>query len=90
MKTVYLRISGEVQGVFYRATARKHAEALGLKGWVKNTEDFVEAVVTGNPADIEAFVKWAHEGSDRARVDCVEVEQREYQYFPDFTVIRGS
>ncbi len=37
MSTVQLLIKGKVQGVFYRATAKKEADSLGLKGWIKNT-----------------------------------------------------
>lgn len=90
MKTVYLKISGTVQGVFYRASARKKAEELHLTGWVKNTDDFVEAVVSGAPEAINAFVQWANEGPERARVASVEVEERNSETFPEFRVIRGN
>jgi acylphosphatase len=49
MITVHLLIEGEVQGVFYRATAKEIADKLGITGWIKNTwEGNVEAMVTGN------------------------------------------
>ncbi len=45
---MHLKIRGQVQGVFFRATARKIAERNNLKGWIKNKSDGgVEAVVTG-------------------------------------------
>ena len=49
MPTVHLIIKGRVQGVFYRATARKVAGEIGVTGWVKNTaEGNVEIVATGS------------------------------------------
>ncbi|MCK5019798.1 MAG: acylphosphatase [Candidatus Peribacteraceae bacterium] len=32
-------INGRVQGVFFRATAKKVADELEICGWVKNTDD---------------------------------------------------
>jgi len=73
---VELKITGRVQGVFYRDTARRQARALGVCGWVKNCADgSVEAVAEGAPDAIEAFIAWCHEGSSSARVDAVNVER---------------
>ncbi|MDD4580237.1 MAG: acylphosphatase, partial [Methanothrix sp.] len=36
MIAVHVRVSGRVQGVFYRAFTRDRAIALGIKGWVRN------------------------------------------------------
>ena len=52
MTRVHLLISGEVQGVCYRATTREEAERLGLKGWVRNLDSGqVEAEIEG-PEDL--------------------------------------
>ena len=43
-----LIVSGTVQGVFFRAKTKKHADQLGLKGYVKNLSDgTVEIGVVG-------------------------------------------
>ena len=74
MQRVHLLVSGRVQGVFFRATAARRANALGLRGWVRNLPDGrVEAVAEGPPADIEAFVLWCRSGPPFARVDALEV-----------------
>ena len=39
MKAVAVRVSGTVQGVYYRASARHEGERLGLRGWVRNVSD---------------------------------------------------
>ena len=48
---VRIRISGRVQGVWYRGWAVENATARGLRGWVRNRRDGkVEALLIG-PAD---------------------------------------
>jgi len=45
---VYVLISGMVQGVFFRSSAKKRADELHLTGWVRNLDDGrVEAVFEG-------------------------------------------
>jgi acylphosphatase len=69
-----LRITGRVQGVFFRESMRIEAERLGVTGWVCNrTDGSVEAVVQGLAESIDAMVRWAHRGPDDARVVAVEV-----------------
>jgi acylphosphatase len=68
-----LRISGKVQGVFFRESARVEASRLGLTGWVRNRSDgTVEAVVEGEPDPLEDFIRWCHRGPTQARVTGVE------------------
>jgi acylphosphatase len=58
MKRVLVRYSGRVQGVGFRATARRIAGAFEVSGWVKNTADgCVEMVVAADAAELEAFLK---------------------------------
>jgi len=68
-------VSGEVQGVFFRATTRERAEETGVDGWVRNLDDGrVEAGFEGPEDAVEAMVEFCHEGSPQARVDDVETE----------------
>ena len=65
---------GRVQGVWFRESMRREAEALGVAGWVRNRMDgSVEAFVEGAPAAVEALVRWAHRGPEAA--DVADVEQ---------------
>ena len=74
MRRVRARISGRVQGVFFRASCADRAEALGLSGWVRNASDGgVEAVFEGEDAGVEAMLGWCRTGPPYAQVDGVEV-----------------
>lgn len=88
MRTVYIKVSGKVQGVFFRATTQKQAISLNIKGWVKNTEDFVEITASGENTNIERFIQWAHKGPERAKVEKVEVKGIPFEDFNSFQMIR--
>ena len=89
MPTIHLLIKGEVQGVFYRATAKKMAEKLTLKGWIKNREnDDVEAMVTGSEQQLEQFINWCKKGPEKAEVEDVIITKEKETPFNDFEVIR--
>ena len=66
---------------------RREAQKLGIAGWVRNRSDgTVEAVVQGEPADVDAIVRWAHHGPEYAHVGRVEIEPHEGGY-TNFEVI---
>ena len=71
---VHLYIHGRVQGVFFRATAQKTAEELGLSGWVRNCEDgSVEAHAEGDRKSLDRFVDWCRKGPALAKINEVDV-----------------
>jgi len=73
-----LRISGRVQGVFYRQTTRDNARSLGLSGWVQNLEDGAVAVEVLGPRErVEELIRWCWSGPPAAKVTAVEVEWQE-------------
>lgn len=72
----HVRVSGRVQGVFFRANTSKTAIALGLTGWVRNLPDGrVEALFEGEAGNAEAMLAWCRTGTPPARVDHVEVAE---------------
>jgi len=74
-KTLRLVIFGHVQGVFFRDSMSREAQNLGISGWVRNCNDgTVEAAVHGDPAAIDAIVRWAHHGPRHAQVVGVKIE----------------
>lgn len=88
MTTVHLIISGKVQGVFYRASAKKIADDLHIFGWIKNSDEGnVEAMVCGEQDDIETFIDWCKKGPDNAQVDDVIVTEIPGIIFDRFDIL---
>lgn len=85
----HIFVSGDVQGVFFRRTAKLEAEKLGLFGWVRNRPDGeVEAVAQGPKGEVDAFIKWCRRGPPFAKVDNVEIEwKRNLEDFDDFSIL---
>ena len=78
LRRVSLRITGRVQGVFYRRDAAREATRLGLAGFVRNEDDgSVYAEAEGTENGVGAFIRWCRRGPENARVEDVRVEERE-------------
>ncbi|MBI4949235.1 MAG: acylphosphatase [Deltaproteobacteria bacterium] len=79
-KRAHVIVEGDVQGVYYRATAAEVADKHNVSGWVKNKQDgTVEAVLEGEEADVLKVLEWCRIGPERARVDNVIVTWEEFQ-----------
>jgi acylphosphatase len=71
-----IRVSGKVQGVWFRDWTILEANALGLSGWVRNRLDrSVEVMAVGDAEAVARFINRLHEGSPASRVASVEVEE---------------
>lgn len=70
----HIRVSGRVQGVFFRQTTAQEATRLGVRGWVRNLPDGdVEALIEGDSDSVDRLITWCHHGPPAARVDDVSV-----------------
>ena len=68
-------VAGRVQGVFYRASARSRAQALGVTGFARNLPDGrVEVLACGSPAAVQALCDWLWEGPPAAQVTSVDTQ----------------
>jgi acylphosphatase len=77
-RAVRMRIRGRVQGVGYRAWARRRAASLGLRGWVRNRSDgSVELLAVGATEAVAAMVDAARRGPPAAAVAEVNVAPAE-------------
>ncbi len=79
-----LKITGRVQGVYFRASACQEAQKLGLTGWVMNCHDgSVELVAEGSSEQIDQFIVWCRRGPSGARVLEVNIrwEQAEKGFY---------
>ena len=89
MPTIHLVISGKVQGVFYRASAKEQAEKLKLNGWVKNTkEGNVEVLASGSEENLKKFTEWCKNGPDGAYITNVEVTNSDERTDQGFKIVR--
>lgn len=65
-----IRVSGLVQGVFFRDSTRAEAQKFGLTGYARNEPDgSVTIEVEGATDALESFVAWCQNGPPAARVD---------------------
>ncbi|MEM2740334.1 MAG: acylphosphatase [Candidatus Bathyarchaeia archaeon] len=76
----HIFISGRVQGVFFRANARREALKLGVKGWIRNLPDGrVEAVIEGEEDKARLMVEWCKRGPPGAIVSRIEIFWEPYK-----------
>lgn len=89
MKRLQIRVYGQVQGVFFRDSAKKEADKLGLGGFVRNEADgtvYIEA--EGEKEKLEEFLKWCRKGPPFSQVDKAEEKwSGELKHFKEFETI---
>jgi acylphosphatase len=87
--TVLARVTGRVQGVWFRAWTREQAERIGLRGWVRNEPDgSVSALLSGEEPAVAEMLSALHEGPPGAEVAGVETEPAAPPGGPGFRVLR--
>jgi len=88
MRTMSFRVTGLVQGVWFRGWTQMTAQGLGLCGWVRNLPDGSVAGQAQAPTQemgdtdtgralLARFVELLRQGPPSARVARVETEQHE-------------
>jgi acylphosphatase len=86
------RITGRVQGVGFRWWVRRHADALGLVGWVMNGDDerSVEVVAEGSASALAELERLLNAGPSGARVESVDAHRGPMSgEFDRFGIIRS-
>ena len=85
-------VSGQVQGVGYRAWTRDKALELGLKGWVRNLSDRrVEALLCGQKSQIEQMLIAMESGPILSKVTGITQEEvQSNQEFETFSVEKSG
>ncbi len=88
-KTVRIRVTGKVQGVFYRQSTKETAKALGITGEVRNEDDgTVTVIATGTNEQIQRLADWCKIGPRKAVVESVDMDEEELKEFSDFRIVR--
>lgn len=74
-KGIKIRVSGRVQGVFFRSNTKEKALELGLSGWVKNEPNGDVLILAEGPEQkIFELIEWAKEGPELSIVDNISHE----------------
>lgn len=87
MNHLNITIFGQVQGVFFRSSAKEQADKLGIKGFAQNQPDgsvYIEA--EGKPEELDQFVKWCRQGPALARIKKVNIAEGKIENFSKFEV----
>ena len=64
------RVTGKVQGVYFRHSTRLRAERLEIRGHARNLPDgSVEVLALGASAAVEELRQWLRQGPRMARVE---------------------
>ena len=70
-----IRVTGRVQGVFFRVWTQGQARELGISGWIRNCPDgSVEAHVGGDENAVVRMIERMRSGPANARVEEIDVE----------------
>ena len=84
---VRMKVSGKVQGVFYRASTKNTAENLDLTGWVLNESDGSVSIHAEGDS-LSELIEWCKAGPEFARVDDLEVQEVPDEGFKSFEIRR--
>lgn len=88
-KHLSIRVTGRVQGVFFRASAQKKAHELGIFGFVRNERDgSVFAEAEGDETSLAEFATWMKRGPSGAIVDSCLIEEDNVVNYSDFIIQR--
>ena len=75
MKRIHAYVSGYVQGVFFRYSAKQKARELNLVGYAKNLSDGrVEVVAEGDENKLIELVNFLNNGPEYAKVENVDLK----------------
>lgn len=73
-RALAVRVTGQVQGVGFRAWTQGEARRLGIRGWVVNdAAGHVDAVFVGTGDRLATLVALCRSGPPTARVDHLDV-----------------
>ena len=89
MKNLKIKVTGKVQGVWFRANTKNEADKLGLHGFVRNEPDSsVYIEVSGDDDAVNAFLERVKHGPELARVEEVIIAENDKAYDNGFEIRR--
>jgi acylphosphatase len=89
-RAVRVRVTGRVQGVYFRGWTLEQAERLHLSGWVRNEADgSVAALVVGRRVDVDKLLHAMRSGPPGAEVGEVSVQDVTPESRPEGFAVTG-
>ncbi|MBK6619833.1 MAG: carbamoyltransferase HypF [Saprospirales bacterium] len=89
--TLFIRITGQVQGVGFRPFVYQLAIKHQLSGWVNNSLEGVHILVSGKEEALDEFVQELKtEKPAIAWISEFSVEPAPFQDFPDFRIVKSN
>jgi acylphosphatase len=82
-----IRVSGKVQGVWFRKFTQVKANELGIKGFVRNEPDgnvYIEA--EGTDDAFKLFIPFCNQGPESAKVEHLSIQEGELLLFQEFSI----
>jgi len=87
--TISIIISGKVQGVFFRQSAKEKSLALGINGRISNLPDgTVHIIATGTKEQLDELTGWCKQGPPTAKVTTTAIKELPLQLFDHFSIER--
>jgi acylphosphatase len=85
---IHCIISGQVQGVYFRASTTTQAKKLHLTGWVRNLPSGqVEIIACGDQANLAKLLQWLQQGPPLAKVSALSQQEIPWQQYDNFSKI---
>jgi len=82
-----IKVTGKVQGVWFRQSTLEEAQKLGVKGFVRNEPDYsVYIEAEGSEEQLKEFIEWCRKGPQLARVDKLETTESAVKNFTEFKI----
>lgn len=87
MQQIQCKITGRVQGVFFRVYAKEIADNFNIVGFAKNTSDGGVEIIAQhfNEDYLKYFISKLKEGSALSKIDKVDTvwmpQEKEYEHF---------
>jgi acylphosphatase len=76
----HVRVTGRVQGVFFRAWTQQQANSLEINGWVRNCPDgSVEAHLEGEQWAVQRLIELLRQGPPSAVIEQVTDTEAEFE-----------
>ena len=82
-----VRVSGKVQGVYFRVSSQQKAIDYGLSGYARNLADGdVEVFLSGEDKNVEKMLAWLKHGPEQAEVSEMQQKQVDWQEHSFFSI----